>query len=209
MNFQLHKAWLERRAERKRLHLQQQISKNNQTQATELWRSFYHHTNDDDLNEITKPKRMKSSSLLGLRLKSKYRNKYQKFQSSDVSPKNDSIQSPKTTAIPYETKTVNATQSTIELSTEKRIFEPKIDSITSNALLNGINSTNKPIEPIPTTTEYSITYNATVNGVTQSLNATKQRKLSNAIWGRWQKWTKCSRSCGAGVMSQSRQCLSR
>lgn len=31
----------------------------------------------------------------------------------------------------------------------------------------------------------------------------------NAIWGKWQPWTECSRSCGGGVMSQSRQCLNR
>lgn len=26
-------------------------------------------------------------------------------------------------------------------------------------------------------------------------------------WGEWTKWTACSRSCGAGVMSQERHCL--
>lgn len=61
------------------------------------------------------------------------------------------------------------------------------------------------------TTEHSVTYNVTVDKLNraQIVHKFKTRKLSNAIWGRWQKWTKCSRSCGGGVMSQSRQCLSR
>lgn len=37
----------------------------------------------------------------------------------------------------------------------------------------------------------------------------KTRRRSKAIWGRWQPWTECSRSCGGGVMSQSRQCMDR
>lgn len=37
----------------------------------------------------------------------------------------------------------------------------------------------------------------------------KIRRRSKAVWGRWQPWTECSRSCGGGVMSQSRQCLDR
>lgn len=35
------------------------------------------------------------------------------------------------------------------------------------------------------------------------------RRIVKAAWGRWHPWTTCSRSCGGGVMSQSRVCLSR
>lgn len=35
------------------------------------------------------------------------------------------------------------------------------------------------------------------------------RRITRAAWGRWYSWTSCSRSCGGGVMSQSRECLSR
>lgn len=76
-------------------------------------------------------------------------------------------------------------------------------------------STTSRINEISTTaavtTEHSITYNVTVDKLNraQIVHKFKSRKLSNAVWGRWQKWTKCSRSCGGGVMSQSRQCLSR
>lgn len=64
---------------------------------------------------------------------------------------------------------------------------------------------------VPPATEHSITYNVTVNDLkrAQSMAKPKSRRISNAGWGRWQKWTKCSRSCGGGVMSQSRLCLSR
>lgn len=73
-------------------------------------------------------------------------------------------------------------------------------------------TTIAPIATIKTTTtENSITYNVTVDKFNraQTIHKVKSRRLSNAAWGRWQKWTKCSRSCGGGVMSQSRHCLSR
>lgn len=46
-------------------------------------------------------------------------------------------------------------------------------------------------------------------GSGNSINSPKNTQRSNAFWGRWQAWTSCSRSCGGGVMSQSRSCLSR
>lgn len=36
-----------------------------------------------------------------------------------------------------------------------------------------------------------------------------KKPLRTAIWGPWSTWSHCSRSCGGGVMSQSRQCLQR
>lgn len=40
-------------------------------------------------------------------------------------------------------------------------------------------------------------------------DARTNRRIVKATWGRWHPWTICSRSCGGGVMSQSRVCLSR
>lgn len=40
-------------------------------------------------------------------------------------------------------------------------------------------------------------------------NLRPNRPNAKAAWGRWHSWTTCSRSCGGGVMSQRRECLSR
>lgn len=37
----------------------------------------------------------------------------------------------------------------------------------------------------------------------------ESRKKSHTKWSPWSKWSSCSRSCGGGVKSQSRQCLSK
>lgn len=41
------------------------------------------------------------------------------------------------------------------------------------------------------------------------LDSRTNRRVAKAAWGRWHPWTTCSRSCGGGVMSQTRECLSR
>lgn len=112
----------------------------------------------------------------------------------------------KSTAVPTKTTSVLQFNDRNESKTSEINSKSHItDRITFNDY-----TTNKMNEILTTTTEHSIAYNVTANnqrGV--RINRPKGRKLSNAIWGRWQKWTKCSRSCGGGVMSQSRHCLSR
>lgn len=109
-------------------------------------------------------------------------------------------------------------QTTSEIDTHAKINNRmNVNDVATNGI-NGILSTSttstttpppKPTLPTPaqSTTEHSITYNVTVSDLKRAQQ--KSRRVSNAGWGRWQKWTKCSRSCGGGVMSQSRLCLSR
>lgn len=106
-------------------------------------------------------------------------------------------------------------QTTSKIDTHAKINNRmNVNDVETNGI-NGISSTTSttalPIPPLSTpatsTTEHSITYNVTVNNPKRVQQ--KSRRVSNAGWGRWQKWTKCSRSCGGGVMSQSRSCLSR
>lgn len=137
--------------------------------------------------------------------------------------------SPQTTTFPTTTfvtveSTTTATTADIIKSIDYQqpnIHDDKITSeINSSTQINDRMSLNKSststvyeISTILTssTTEHSIMYNVTFDQLNHSQTNLKSnpRKLTNAVWGRWQKWTKCSRSCGGGVMSQSRQCLSR
>lgn len=183
--------------------MQQSSKNNNQTQATELLQSFSRHPNDD-LNEVLKPKRMKSS-LLTSRIKSKYRDKNSKYLTEFIL-KNGLIPNVTTTAMPTSITTITAmpvdgtvasvTESVVKLKKDKEIIKSE--------------STNIDVSTLTlTTTERSIEYNATVDGSINSVISKRKKKLSNAMWGRWEKWTKCSRSCGGGVMSQFRPCLSR
>lgn len=114
---------------------------------------------------------------------------------------------------------IAGTHTTPEIDTNAKINNRMNvnDGITTNGIwsttLTTSTTTTTPL-PIPShsTTEHSITYNVTVNDDlkrVQPMHRPKSRRISNAGWGRWQKWTKCSRSCGGGVMSQSRFCLSR
>lgn len=55
--------------------------------------------------------------------------------------------------------------------------------------------------------ESSTAEHPNINGT--RLDSRTNRRVAKAAWGRWHRWTTCSRSCGGGVMSQSRECLSR
>lgn len=59
----------------------------------------------------------------------------------------------------------------------------------------------------PALSEYNEVLRAVID---HPVNQTKPtRRRFRASWGKWQQWTTCSRSCGGGVMSQTRECLSR
>lgn len=160
---------------------------------TELWQSFGRHPNDE-LNEVSKSKEMKSS-LVTSHIKSKYREKMSKY-STEFILKNDSIPNVTTTTMPINTTVANVTESVVKLKNDKEIIKSESTSIDLSAATLTI-------------TERSIQYNTTVDGSINSVIPKRKKKLSNAMWGRWEKWTKCSRSCGGGIMSQFRPCLSR
>lgn len=199
------------------------------------WSEYYRYYRYDlNKNAANSTKLQRKPTKLGIHLKSKRRKQQQQHQiemNSVNSNKTIDIFTPTTLSttttlpiIPFvivESTTAGITKSTDELQPNRR-DENKTSEIESSIQINdrmslNESSTNSNNEisttpsPSPATTEHSVTYNVTVNNSNrvQTVRKTKSRKLSNALWGRWQKWTKCSRSCGGGVMSQSRQCLSR
>lgn len=199
----------------------------------DFWKSYYRYYKYDLNTTSPNDKKYRRKPLqLDLQLKSKRKKQQQKQQNSvlpneyfDIST--STVASTTTTILPFtpfvtvESTTAGITKSTDELQPNNR--EENITSeINSKTHINdrmnlnetttsGINEITSTTTAAPTTTEHSITYNVTADNQKGAQPATrpKARKLSNAIWGKWQKWTKCSRSCGGGVMSQSRQCLSR
>lgn len=198
------------------------------------WWPVYYRYFKNDLNgtQTNDKKYQRKQARLDLRLKSK-RRKQQNTQTNSVLPNENfdvsTSKSETTSAITTNTTTILPTTSifTVETTTaaittstntpESSVHESNTTSeIHSIAQINDRMSLNETTtiktDTIPTiTTEHSITYNVTANNPKdiRIANRTKPKKLSNAIWGKWQKWTKCSRSCGGGVMSQSRHCLYR
>lgn len=120
------------------------------------------------------------------------------------------------TTQPMTTTTV--TNSITKTTDELNAGSPSSSS-TSAAQESPVSSTSPTAnvygQQILTTTERSFPYNVLAHKSYRPAHksptayATNGHRLSNAMWGRWLKWTKCSRSCGGGVMSQSRHCLSR
>lgn len=201
--------------------MQQEKLANNET--TDEWMPPHYRYYKYDLNTIKQnDNKFKRKPLLDIHLKSKRRK--QLNQNNSVLP-NDSFgisisSKTTTTTIPPTTSFVTVETTTTAAGITKSTAELKLNSRDVNKTLE-INSkindrmnlnestTIRGNEITSTTTEHSITYNVTAINQKITSNRPKVRKLSNAIWGRWQKWTKCSRSCAGGVMSQSRQCLSR
>lgn len=69
---------------------------------------------------------------------------------------------------------------------------------------------------IPALADNNSVVKAVIESPTERPNINRTRAASRpnsrivkAAWGRWHPWTTCSRSCGGGVMSQTRECLSR
>lgn len=198
----------------------------------DFWKSYYRYSKFD-LNTTSQndKKYRRKPFQLDLQLKSK-RKKQQQIQTNSVLPNESfdiltSTTMPTSTALSYttpfvtieSTTTAGITKSTVELQPNNREqnttseINSKAQHINDRMNLNETTTSkiNEITSTTTTTTEHSITYNVTADhpkGV-QPANRAKARRLSNAIWGKWQKWTKCSRSCGTGVMSQSRHCLSR
>lgn len=233
MYFQLHKAWLDRRAALKALYYNQMNDSNSYDRIflPNHNRKVVKFRKENEL--LTGWKELKS---LKLPDKPQYRSKYNK----DSAIRNEVLQSES------DEEMISTTTPIDQLATDSvsmmKITRPIIDETTMAS----------STETLPTTSEYttatkinedlyssinprtSITATTMnpkgfasergringplmVNASTEANSAMGTSKLPinlnklrpNAIWGKWQPWTECSRSCGGGVMSQSRQCLNR
>lgn len=215
----MHKRWLEQREQRKKLLMQERLAKNGA--VDDFWSSYYRYYKHD-LNTTSQndKKSRKKSPPIGIHLKSQRKKPQQNLKNPILSNESLYISTSTTTTtaplIPFVTETTTAgiikTKNELQFSGRA---ENTTSEITSRARINdritlNQTTTSEINEITSTPTEHSITYNVTVNNPKGGqTHRPKGKKLSNAIWGRWQKWTKCSRNCGGGVMSQSRQCLSR
>lgn len=215
---------MEQREQRKKLMMQERLASNGT--VDDFWKSYYRYYKPD-LNTTTQSDKKYRRKPFQLDLQLKTKRKKQQKQINSVLP-NESFDistsmstttvQPLTTFVTVETTTAGITKSTDELQSSNR-EENKTSEINSKIhIIDRMNlneTTTSKINKITsttTTTEHSITYNVTADnpkGVQPANSRPKARKLSNAIWGKWQKWTKCSRSCGGGIMSQSRLCLIR
>lgn len=184
----------------------------NSTKSHSLWPLLYRHQ-DRDLNTSLQPARdLKSTKSQFLSQPNTNVNK-----SENASPPINTISITK----PLETSTIQTTS--IRIATHPT----ESNGITkSTKELNHSSSTPKETTYLPhsrgnnppqisSTTERSFSYNVVNHKSSRQShkshsNGTNHgQQLPNAMWGRWQKWTKCSRSCGGGVMAQTRHCLSR
>lgn len=184
----------------------------NSTKSNNLGSLYYRHQKHDLTTPIETETNLQS-------IKSKLwreRNKHRTTDNSSISS-NPLIRKTPTNTSTIQTATVSqttgingVTKATEELNPSSTT--PKQASIS----LTLPQTTDNNPQPISTTTEHSFPYNVPNNKSFRpsykshaNSSSTRGQKLSSAMWGRWQKWTRCSRGCGGGVMSQSRQCLSR
>lgn len=195
----------------------QQVAKNITHPSEKHWwlyGSSYRRNHSNDLNEQNdiKPKPMKSSLFTS---EPRQHHKKEKQLSQNDVLTNDLMEKSTTTTVPPLLTTAVVHLSNRITVLEKNSFSEPI-SVTTES--NQISSTTPALpSTTATTTEHSIVYNVTQMRPQNSRRLAHRLRtkhyrnstLTNAMWGRWQKWTKCSRSCGGGVMSQSRHCLSR
>lgn len=95
----------------------------------------------------------------------------------------------------------------------------------SNDVLDAADMVTPPPAPIPSSVSTAtaaaaaeVTVEEAVS-TTPSSNVTRPRhkaptpmalrKMKNPYWGGWEKWSACSRSCGGGVTTQTRNCYVR
>lgn len=192
--------------------MQRQQQSKNVTNPNEkqLWLTSHRHNSTTDLNKSddVKTRPMKSLPFIIDTERKYYQKKqYKNFSKNDVLANHiEKLTTPSTTSTP------NVVTQVMDNVTESQKYYRNASTTEINQL-----SLTTPSTSPATTTEYSIVYNVTqlrgqVGRRPVNKSQTKSFRystLTNSIWGRWQKWTKCSRSCGGGVMSQTRHCLSR
>lgn len=67
--------------------------------------------------------------------------------------------------------------------------------------------------PAINTDDMALVTTPTYYGIENNNNSKSKKDKSikarrkHVIWGAWHPWSECSRSCGSGVMSQSRDCI--
>lgn len=196
-------------------------SLDNGTISNDNLRPLYYRHHKHDLNStfrhFKRPKPLQSILLTSRRNKIKQKKLQSLSEDPLVSDKSENftIRSTTVTTTPLivSSTTNGVTKSTDELNANTENHDTTTENlITINPDIKSTSST-KQADEIQTTTEHSLSYNVTVDKPNQPSHKLRRKnsmsKISNAIWSKWEKWTKCSRSCGGGVMSQSRLCLTR
>lgn len=134
------------------------------------------------------------------------------LRSSQAESENDITYTMPTTATTMAGETMVPVQN--ELSSARRRTDLLASTITSTMPTNRMADVT-PIS-IPALADHNDVVKAVIENPAEppSINRTRVvsrtiRRMVKAAWGRWHPWTTCSRSCGGGVMSQTRECLSR
>lgn len=218
--FQYHKRWLqERRSMKKNLHLRSQIlDASDLSQSMSKYRpSLLYQRKKIPWNDT----------------KSKYFNENQldtpierKSVQNDVLPHSDviKVREESENDVTY-TMPTTATTTTTTTTGESVSVQNEILSARRRAdLLATTTASTMPTNRMANVTPISIPVLASDNNVVKAViespagqpnmnrtrvDARTNRRVAKAAWGRWHPWTICSRSCGGGVMSQTRECLSR
>lgn len=102
--------------------------------------------------------------------------------------------------------------------------DSSLQNLTQTTNLSTISNGSEYSTMYPITTPFDLTSSTVANTfdttvvTPPTLNTTKYDKQTKkdrpnksrrrqVIWGAWHPWSECSRSCGSGVMSQSRDCI--
>lgn len=225
----MHKAWLERRAALKAHYLKNQnISAHNERIFLPTYYEKVAKLRKESI-PLSPWKETKSLKPDNHRFKFRKepvsRNEVLPLENEDSSVAPTSLEKLLTTETP--SKPVTSTEHTrtttyysVELTTQRSevslITESSsASSLTSTqtdsiSLVADITSLPKEDNGITEATLTPPTFIANIsdhNAIGKPKSSAKNRP--NALWGRWMHWTECSRSCGGGVMSQSRQCFNR
>lgn len=213
--FQLHKAWLEKRATLKSLQL------NNMTTSAVFMpsRKFY-----SDVNKFKKYD-VRKNEVISIENKDNERQ-----DDITISPKKESrsnevfnvsrttitTSTPRTTptsisttfsTTPTPTTTEPITKSTVETTLGTTPMH-RVEYVTENVLSKEIFKNNSTELRQHSKSLFSSRRKYEVPENHRNTFRKRQHER-NSKWGQWQPWTNCSRSCGGGVMSQTRNCLSR
>lgn len=220
LQFQLHKSWLAERAALKKQYLQ--TFSTNSTSSNIPFDPLYYRR----LYKLSKETKLKDSE--HIKAPHPYAlNKTQltkKFHASDndVLPIDDSKETTDTSVQQVTTILLPYSSTSIETILKDNVTEPprhlhssttgEFDATTERREVLSLNTpnadfSNQVTESIKLPPSTTVSKNRRPGS--GSVGRSRISRKSKGVWGQWQPWTQCSRSCGGGVMSQSRQCLNR
>lgn len=235
-SFQFHKAWLERRAAMKALYYNQlndSNSNNDRTFLPNYYRRIMKYGNENEgspnwkelksINTVDRKHRIK------MQKESASRNEVLQSDSEEdaagltttkpidqLAVESTSTQQIIRTERPISTTTVaiETTSMKPEASSTQRSSTETYRVVTSTRPdVSSANDTSREVKKVMAaenrTADASPKKEMSRSSSERVLTARPAPVQPKAFWSRWQPWTGCSRSCGGGVMSQSRQCLSR